>query len=146
MVTSGCSGRVVRGIPGKRHCTDATGWSNWVSRSSFLARSCSSLRLPTCVSAMRGRQGQRNYRRRRWPPCSISSCTNPPHRCTSMSGRRSWGTRPWRWPRSAMNWWLRAKWIKWALDQADRCDPLKKSPPSILDNPRPTIPYNLKWW
>ncbi len=26
------------------------------------------------------------------------------------------------------------KWRKWALDQADRLDPLEKSPPSILDN------------
>ena len=25
------------------------------------------------------------------------------------------------------------KWRKWALEQADRLDPLKKSPPSILD-------------
>jgi hypothetical protein len=24
-------------------------------------------------------------------------------------------------------------WIKWANDQADRLDPLKESPPSILD-------------
>jgi hypothetical protein len=27
----------------------------------------------------------------------------------------------------------RALYIKWALDQADRIDPLKQSPPSILD-------------
>lgn len=28
-------------------------------------------------------------------------------------------------------------WIKWASDQADRLDPLKENPPSILDKGRP---------
>ncbi len=31
-------------------------------------------------------------------------------------------------------------WIKWAYEQADRLDPLKESPPSILDKPKPS-PY-----
>jgi hypothetical protein len=29
------------------------------------------------------------------------------------------------------------QWISWALDQADRYDPLAKSPPSVLDEPSP---------
>jgi hypothetical protein len=32
------------------------------------------------------------------------------------------------------------KWITWAIQQADRVDPLVKSPPSILDEPEPS------WW
>jgi len=32
------------------------------------------------------------------------------------------------------------KWITWAIQQADRLDPLVKSPPSILDEPEPS------WW
>lgn len=35
-----------------------------------------------------------------------------------------------------------SEWIKWAYDQADRLDPLKKSPKSILDIEKPT----LSWW
>jgi hypothetical protein len=41
------------------------------------------------------------------------------------------------------------KWIKWATDQADRLDPLKKSPPSLLDDedkysptPKPKVDIN----
>jgi hypothetical protein len=30
------------------------------------------------------------------------------------------------------------KWISWAIQQADRFDPLVKSPPSILDEPEPS--------
>jgi hypothetical protein len=32
------------------------------------------------------------------------------------------------------------QWIKWAMDQADRYDPLVKSPPSVLDEQLPS-PY-----
>ena len=28
-----------------------------------------------------------------------------------------------------------AKWVEWALQQADRVDPLRESPPSVLDQP-----------
>lgn len=38
----------------------------------------------------------------------------------------------------------RAAWIEWALNQADRIDPLKKSPPSILDEPCPEMPWHLR--
>ncbi len=31
------------------------------------------------------------------------------------------------------------KWITWAIQQADRLDPLVKSPPSILDEPEPSL-------
>ena len=35
-----------------------------------------------------------------------------------------------------------AKWVKWANEQADRLDPLKESPPSVLDNPPPNSNYS----
>jgi hypothetical protein len=41
------------------------------------------------------------------------------------------------------------KWLKWATDQADRLDPFKKSPPSLLDDedkysptPKPKVDIN----
>ena len=37
------------------------------------------------------------------------------------------------------------KWLKLAYNQADRLDPTKKAPPSILDKPKPE-PGDYKLW
>jgi len=39
-----------------------------------------------------------------------------------------------------------AKWLVWANEQADRLDPLKDSPPSILDEPVPEEPKSTYRW
>jgi hypothetical protein len=36
------------------------------------------------------------------------------------------------------------RWLVWALNQADCIDPLKKSAPSILDQPCPEMPWHLR--
>jgi hypothetical protein len=39
------------------------------------------------------------------------------------------------------------QWLVWAHKQADRLDPLKPSPPSILDEPMPEEPEPQRaWW
>jgi len=38
------------------------------------------------------------------------------------------------------------KWLVWANEQADRLDPLKESPPSILDEPMPEEPKSPYRW
>lgn len=38
-----------------------------------------------------------------------------------------------------------ARWLDWARQQADRLDPLAKSPPSILDEPMPEEPKPRYW-
>lgn len=39
-----------------------------------------------------------------------------------------------------------ARWLAWAIQQADRLDPLTESPPSILDEPIPEEPKPRSWW
>lgn len=39
-----------------------------------------------------------------------------------------------------------AQWFVWATQQADRLDPMKTSPPSILDEPIPEEPEPKSWW
>ncbi len=38
------------------------------------------------------------------------------------------------------------RWVDWATQQADRLDPLTKSPPSILDEPMPEEVKPRAWW
>jgi hypothetical protein len=39
-----------------------------------------------------------------------------------------------------------ARWLIWAIQQADRLDPTAASPPSILDEPIPEEPKPRGWW
>ena len=39
-----------------------------------------------------------------------------------------------------------AHWLAWAIQQADRLDPIAESPPSILDEPIPEEPKPRNWW
>jgi hypothetical protein len=40
-----------------------------------------------------------------------------------------------------------SEWLRWAMEQADRIDPLRQSPPSILDekSPEPLSMWQVKW-